>query len=476
MKINQIVAGSAMALAIVLSACSDDPDPIVDPQSENAQSTSGTSITDIAASEADFSTLVAALQATGLDTVLADENATFTVFAPTNEAFEKLGQETINALLGDTDTLRNILLYHVVADAAVDAQTAVSLSGSLVEAANGDDISVNTVGDSLFINDSEVIATDILASNGIIHVIDTVLLPPNNTDPVHTSNIVETAAAAGDFKTLSAALVATGLDATLADEDQEFTVFAPTDSAFEALGQDTIDGLLADPDALSSILLYHVLSGAVDSTTAISLAGNTVSTINGADIELSLRDGSLFVNDSRVITTDIIASNGIIHVLDAVLIPPANEPPKGDDPVKEESSLTIFETAVEAGFTTLVAAAQAAGLDDALNHPDDIYTVFAPTDEAFAALGQDTIEALLADPETLRSILLYHVLPGTVVDSVGAQDLLGFDIQSGNGQSILLSSDGDSLKVNDATVIAPDIRAVNGVIHVIDQVLIPPHK
>jgi len=124
-------------------------------------------------------------------------------------------------------------------------------------------------------------------------------------------------------------------------------------------------------------------------------------------------------------------------------------------------------------FSTLVAAIEAAGLDGAIGHPGDTYTVFAPTNAAFDALGEETINALLADPDTLRNILLFHVLPGTVVDAATAVSLVGTSIETGNGQRIELRLDGDALLVNDSQIIATDIFGVNGVIHVIDAVLIP---
>ena len=114
-------------------------------------------IVDTAVAAGSFTTLVAALQATGLDAVLADESATFTVFAPTDDAFATLGADTITALLGDTDTLSDILLYHVISGAAVDSTTAISLAGSNVETANGDEISLTVTDGSLFINDAQVI-------------------------------------------------------------------------------------------------------------------------------------------------------------------------------------------------------------------------------------------------------------------------------------------------------------------------------
>lgn len=425
-----------------------------------------------------FNTLAAALGATGLDAVLADETRQFTVFAPTDEAFAALGQDTINALLADPDALSDILLYHVLADTNVNSNTAISLAGTAVQAANEDDLQISLTDGKLFINSSQVVTADVAATNGTIHVIDKVLIPPANTEidnnqGIDTAapqavNIVETALAAGTFNTLAAALEATGLIPVLGDEKSTFTVFAPTDDAFAALGQDTIDSLLADPDTLRNILLYHVVSGqAVNAETAISLAGSTVSMANGDTAALSLDMGQLFVNQSEVVATDVIASNGIIHVIDSVLLPPADEP-------VEPQLDSIYNTAIAAGnFQTLVAALQATGLDGPLAGGHEIYTVFAPTDEAFAALGQETLNALLADPDTLKNILLYHVVADVAVDSTTALSLAGSSVTMANGDAVQVSIKGGTLFINDAAVTVTDINATNGIIHVIDTVLLP---
>jgi len=440
-------------------------------------------IVETAVSEENFKTLVAALQTTGLDAALADESKTYTVFAPTDTAFAELGADTINALLNDTEKLSDILLYHVVPDSAVNAEAAISLAGTSVTMANGDDVAITLDGSDLFINQSKVIVTDITASNGVIHVLDTVLTPPadENEQPVQDQlNIVETAVAAGSFDVLASALAATGLVDTLSNPDEQFTVFAPTDDAFSALPDGTLEALLADPDALKDILLYHVISGSsVDSTTAIGLAGQSVTMANGRDVVVSLNDGALQVNDATVTQIDVRASNGIIHVIDSVLIPPANstdnqEAEQPTDPEPETPTGTILEIAQSnEDFSTLVTAVEAAGLSGALGHSGDIYTLFAPTNAAFAALGSDTIDALLADPGALRNILLMHVVPGTVVDADTALSLVGFDIQAGNGETLTLTLEDGRLLINGATIIATDIKANNGVIHIIDAVLLP---
>ncbi len=487
------IAGS---FSLLLAACSDSND--VTSLNQDSLSTERQTLADFASANAiqsnavqshdelpdivstalaagTFNTLAAALEATGLAPVLADNSREFTVFAPTDEAFAALGQDTIDALLADPDTLRDILLYHVLADTRVDAATAISLAGNTTTTANGDDIALSVTDGSLFINRSEVIATDIFASNGIIHVLDSVLMPPADTDMQSLVSIVDTAVNAGSFTTLVAALQATGLDAALANEADTFTVFAPTDEAFAKLGQETINALLADPEQLASILLYHVVAGqAVNSTTAISLAGSDVATANGATVAVSLDGDALLINQSVVTAVDIMATNGIIHVIDTVLLPPAQNNPQPEPPTVDETG-TLLDVARAAGnFTTLVAALEATNLDGAIGHAGDLYTVFAPTDAAFAALGQATIDALLADPATLENILRYHVLPGAVVDAATAQSLVGFPIGTGNGQNLFISERDGGLFVNDSRIVATDIRGVNGIIHVIDAVLLPP--
>ncbi|KAJ1458689.1 beta-Ig-H3/fasciclin, partial [Pelagophyceae sp. CCMP2097] len=142
--------------------------------------------------------------------------------------------------------------------------------------------------------------------------------------PAPLKDIVDTAISAGTFTTLVAAVAAVGLVDTLKSAGP-FTVFAPTDDAFALLPTGTVESLLLPENKakLAGILTYHVLNGAVDASTAISLDGADVPTINGATLRVSVVNGALFVNDAQVIVADVLASNGIIHVIDAVLMPPA---------------------------------------------------------------------------------------------------------------------------------------------------------
>lgn len=459
--------GFAIISVFLLQACNDNDNK--QEVEEEMTPVEMTTIVDAAVANGNFTTLVAALQATALDTVLADTSQKFTVFAPTDAAFALLGDDTINALLADTDTLSDILTYHVISS-EVNAAAAIAAAGTTVEMVNGDFVGLSLDGNNLLVNTVTVTATDIQTDNGIIHVIDAVLLPPADmVEP--TANIVETAVAAGDFTTLVSVLQATNLDTVLADESATFTVFAPTDAAFAMIAPETIAVLLDNPDVLSSILLQHVVAGAaVDSVTAYTLNGTSVETASGAMVDLMINTTSdmLSFGGANIIMKDIVTTNGVIHVIDAVVV--------GDVEIPEPA-MSIVDVAVANGsFTTLAAALQATGLDTVLADLDSEYTVFAPTDAAFAKLPEGTVEALLNDTDTLSSILLYHVLPGTVLSdtAVMVAQSDANQVETANGSKVALSLVDETLFVNGATVSAANVMADNGVIHVIDSVILPP--
>jgi transforming growth factor-beta-induced protein len=427
------------------------------------------SIVDVATANGGFTTLIAALEATGLDTTLSDMDSQFTVFAPTDDAFALLGQDVIDALLADTDTLSDILTYHVISG-EVDSSAAISSAGSLVEMVNGDSVGLSLDGDNLLVNTATVILVDVAADNGVIHVIDAVLTPPADKG-TPTMNIVDTAVAAGDFGTLVTALQAAGLDATLADETQSFTVFAPTDAAFAMIDPETLNLLIADTDALSSVLLQHVVSGEVNSVTAYTLNGSSATTVSDAAIPVAINTelDTLTFGGATVQTTDIYTTNGIIHVIDTVVVADVELP---------TPPASIVDVAVNNGsFTTLVAALQATGLDTVLDDPESTFTVFAPTDAAFALLGQDTIDALLADPDTLKDILLYHVISGAEILQDGAITVAqsgSNKVDMANLRKTALTLADSRLYINKSAVSLADVMADNGVIHVVDQVILPP--
>jgi len=275
---------------------------------------------------------------------------------------------------------------------------------------------------------------------------------PTEEPMVEMLDIVDTAVADGRFTTLVAAVEAAGLVDALKGEGP-LTVFAPTDDAFAALPEGTVEALLADIPALTNILLYHVVDGKVMADSVVEL--NQAMTLLGQYVDIQVMDGKVMVDGAQVIITDIETANGVIHVIDAVILPETRD---------------IVDIAVEDGrFTTLVAAVQAAGLVDALKAEGPL-TVFAPTDDAFASLPEGTVEALLADIPALTDILLYHVVDGKVmaadvVELSSASTLLG--------QDLVISLMDGKVMLNESQVIITDLETSNGVIHVIDAVLLP---
>ena len=299
--------------------------------------------------------------------------------------------------------------------------------------------------------------------------------------PSATKDILDTAAGAGSFNTLGAAINAAGLTETLKGAGP-FTVFAPTDDAFKALPARVLDALLKpeNKETLAKILSYHVVAGKV---MAADIKPGDVATVESSTVKLAVTGGKVTVNDANVTSADIAATNGVIHVIDKVLVPASIDvttllaaptttaSATTTAPAAAPAGQTIVDVAVANGsFTTLVAAVKAAGLAETLAGPGP-FTVFAPTDEAFKKLPAGLVEALLK-PEnkaTLTKILTYHVISGKVM----AADIKPGDVETVETGKITLATDG-GVTINGSTKVGPtDVAASNGVIHVIDSVLVP---
>ena len=260
-----------------------------------------------------FNTLAAALGAADLVDTLKGPGP-FTVFAPTDEAFAKLPAGTVESLLKPENKgkLSGILTYHVVSGNVL-AKQVVGLKGA--KTVNGQRVDIKTVDATVMIDGAKVVTTDIQCDNGVIHIIDAVILPADQ-------NIPEVATAAGKFTTLLAAVKAAGLVDTLLGKGP-FTVFAPTDEAFGKLPAGTVQELLKpeNKQKLVDILTYHVVPGRVYSEDAV--AAKTAKTVQGAAISISVGSEGAKINSSKLVMTDLDASNGVIHVIDTVLMPPA---------------------------------------------------------------------------------------------------------------------------------------------------------
>ncbi len=243
--------------------------------------------------------------------------------------------------------------------------------GATATTLNGADVTVTINGDGIFINDAQVTVADIVTDNGVVHVIDAVLLPP--TEP-ETTTVVDVIVNSDVHNLLEAAVIEADLAGALSGEGP-FTVFAPTDDAFLALAgalNASAEDLLALPE-LADILLYHVVGAQVLSTDLAD--GATATTLNGADVTVTINDDGIFINDAQVTVADIVTDNGVVHVIDAVLLPPT-----------EPETTTVVDVIVNSDVHNILEAAVIeADLAGALSG-EGPFTVFAPTDDAFLAL------------------------------------------------------------------------------------------
>ena len=276
-------------------------------------------IVEIAAGNSDFSILVAALQKAELVDALQGTGP-FTVFAPTNAAFEKLLASlgiTAEQLLNHPQ-LKDVLLYHVVSGQVLSTDLK---NGMMAPTLNGENIKVD-LSNGVKINASGVSTADVMATNGVIHIIDTVLVPSTfvlNAEPMAPETVVDIALSNSDFSMLVSLLQKADLVSALQGEGP-FTVFAPTNAAFEKLLSSlgiTASELMNQPD-LAKVLLYHVVSGDVRSTDLSD--GLQAPSLNGENLTFDLSSGAM-VNESKITAVDIVAGNGVVHVIDTVLVP-----------------------------------------------------------------------------------------------------------------------------------------------------------
>jgi len=407
---------------------------------------------DIIAESPDHTYLLAAIDAAGLSGALQDENATYTVFAPDNTAFDNLAAQLgtdINGLL-ELDNLSDILLYHVLSASVSSGDIS---NGDIVTPLNDDNtikLSVTSDGD-VYANQAMVNAANLTADNGIVHSLDAVILPSETVADIAIDN---------DFSYLTTAVVTAELLPALSDPFANYTVFAPDNQAFEdlalALGTD-INGLL-ELENLSDILLYHVLGESAFSEDLSN--GDIVTPLNDANtIKLTVTsEGNVYANQALVTLADVVADNGVVHALDAVILPVE----------------TVADIAIDNDFSFLTTAVVTAELLPALTDPLADYTVFAPDNQAFEnladALGTD-ISGLLA-LDDLSDILLYHVLG----ESAFSEDLSNGDIvaplNDANTIKLTVTSEGN-VYANQAMVTIADVMADNGVVHAIDAIILP---
>lgn len=466
------------ALALGLTGCGDDdgmttPDTGTPDSGPTDGAVTGNTIVDIAAGNPDFSMLVGALQAAGLDDDLAGEGP-FTVFAPTNAAFEAL------EAVPEGDALAQVLQYHVVSGAVRSTDLAEGLN--LPTSLNDLSLFVTRTGTTVTLNSGVTVTmADIVADNGIIHVIDAVLLPPSLADAAShagLTSLLEAATEAGPVAALSGATI----PELISDSSSgfTFTVFAPVNAAFDGLYDALeVDGPADLPDAtLQGVLFYHVLqnqevlSSAIPATTRAAapapyLTGRTEAaerlgmnlffdTTSGVEINGgSAGEGAFGAN---VVIADVRTTNGVVHVIDRVLLPPNIVQVASITPSLSTLVTTVGAAAPLDGGTTVAAA---------LSNPTAALTVFAPTNDAFTAAAA-ALDG--ASAEAVRDVLLFHVIGSAVISA----DLANGDVETLNGADVTIDADATPPTVEGAPIQAADIVTVNGVVHVIGGVLLPP--
>ena len=499
---------SAMLFSILilgLSSCSENDDDVSVPE------TSQKNIVEIAQDTESLSSLVNVLtkadEKEGTDLIgTLSGNGPFTVFAPTNEAFVELlgnleGYDSLEDFESDAEKelLASILTYHVVGTKALSTDLS---DGQQIGTVQGEDVGISLEG-GVFVQDAteedaQVVQADVEASNGVVHVIDKVLIPqavldalngetPEEESKTLTEIVVETET----LSVLEAAVIKAGLAETLSGEGP-FTVFAPSDEAFVALlgvlGNDynSLDDFdeEVEIDLLRDILLYHVIPAEVKST---DLSEGFVDTaFEGNSLHIGASGDTFTIGDATDIdanltAVDIMASNGVAHTIDKVLLPQS-----ALDFVASLSLKSIVQIAIENDDLSLLVDAlkQAdAGLVETLGG-DRPFTVFAPTNEAFVALldslGDDYQS--LADFDTeeelqlLVKVLTYHVVADVAAFSTDLEDGQMIGTLQGGNLDIRLVDGGvriDDATDTHATVVIADVEANNGVVHVIDKVLLP---
>merc|ERR1740138_91886 len=281
--------------------------------------------------------------------------------------------------------------------------------------------------------------------------------------PRSSKNIVQLAAGTKDLSTLVAALKAGQLVSALEGKGP-FTVFAPTNAAFAKLPKATLNSLLQYKNikTLQAVLEYHVVSGLIYSSSLKS--ENTVKTLESENMLVEVRNGGVTINHAAHVTTaDVAASNGVVHIIDAVLLPPS---------MTERSIIELASGNKD--LSTLVAAITAGKLVTALEAKGP-FTVFAPTNAAFAKLPKATLNSLL-EPKNIKqldAVLEYHVVAGAAVFSKNLKS--SQRVKTLQGSTILVQRSWRGVYINGKSkVTTADVKATNGVMHIINTVLLPP--
>jgi transforming growth factor-beta-induced protein len=451
---------AAVALLVFsISSCDNDDD---EPQLQ--------SIVAIAQGQSNLTSLVAALTKYPDLVATLSGSGNFTVFAPTNAAFTALlstvGQTSIDDV--PEDVLKSLLQYHVITSGAV---LSTQLTAGNVVTANTESIAVTITGGIRLNGSTQVVTADVEASNGVVHIVDQVLVPTSIGRFVNT--VVEPAYFNKNFTTLIAAVkgASPSILETLLNSSKK-TLFAPTNEAFVAAGITTLPAQAT----LDAVLRYHVIGSEIRAAqlpTNTAPANSEVTTLGGKFYLSNRGSNGVFINGSTQVTaTDIVASNGVVHVINRTLMPPS------------QTIFKIVEAAAAASpaqFTKLLQALNRNEVQSIKSTADDAtanLTVFAPTDAAFEASG---INLSTVDGPTLVAVLQKHIIsaPTTTTGRVFSRDLITGNVATLNGNvainatTLTVTSGGVTANIVTTPTGLINILGTNGVVHAIDKVLLP---
>ncbi|WP_027125067.1 glycan-binding surface protein [Gelidibacter mesophilus] len=467
-KISYLILSSALFL--FSTACKDDDDdfPSLGNNPHN--------IAEIISERSDLTTLENVLLQTNLDSTLRT-TTTYTVFAPNDASFSAVDLSGLN-----NEELNNMVLNHVMSTTTADfASTMITgYKTTMATGPDGNNLSFYTNAEAYAFNGMASLvdsASDLGATNGVLHVVDGVLMPPTIVDQVMANP---------DYSTLAEAIEISGLTEALSvsdptNDNYPFTLFAPNNAAFEmlmaqlngAFGWSSLSDI--PTEVLQQVVMYHVVAGS--NTLAADTNGTTQTTLQGGtfSIEGTVIDDNSYTN-AGIVLTDVQAVNGIVHGIDKVLLP---------EVVFQSllsATLNVVERATDRGFTTFLAAVEKAGLTSMLS--TDKLTVFAPNDDAFVALfatinNFESLEDFDTPDEliTLGDLLKYHLYDGTLMASDFTD---GGTIATIYGDAITVDLTGDIPRLKPSFeeaipsgVVTPNIGATNGMLHEINRVLIP---
>eukprot|EP00064_Thunnus_orientalis_P001374 superscaffoldBa00000093_g1377 len=385
----------------------------------------------------DLSSFNAAVLASGMMDKL-NQPGHYTLFAPTNEAFDRLGPGYLEQIMGDKAVIQALVNYHLLN--SVQCAEAI-MAGSVYETAEGSTIEVGCDGDTLTVNGIKmVLKKDIVTTNGVIHLIDQVLIPDSAKEVMELVGSGQS--------TFSDMVSELGLAAAMGPKT-EYTLLAPVNTAF------TNEVMSTDQSLLRFILENHILKLKV--TLSELYNGQQLETLAGKLLRVFIYRNAVCIENACMVRGGKEGRNGALHVMKS-LIKPAEK--------------TIYERLIaEKRFKIFLSLMETAGLIDLLKQ-EGSYTIFAPTDDAFNGLSEEDLALLKSDVNALRTILLYHISNGVFING-GLEGGVTNLLKTVQGNNIQVLSVNNSIHVNSVDVPDSDLMATNGVIHVVKNVLYP---